>query len=151
MKPKLYGIIHCILVTYAQLLRDKHPNLRIRNATVFKSAIRELSRLGYIELVDAKRGIPAWLPDWMIRTIRRVKYKPIWMPGPKFPDNGFMEDFLRPSMKRGKIVWHHSPSKTANKRWARRRAEAVLQHRAKKKNSHRKRAAAAKARYSTRA
>ena len=66
MKPKLYGLIHAILVLYAQRLRDEYPNLTIRNETVFESAIRELSRLGYIELVDGKRGIPAWVPDGMI-------------------------------------------------------------------------------------
>lgn len=132
MKPKLYGLIHAILVLYAQRLRDEYPNLTIRNETVFELAIRELSRLGYIELVDGKRGIPAWLPDGMIRTIKRVKYEPIWMPGPNFPDSTFMEDFLQPSMKCGKVVWHHSPSKTANKKWAQRRSEAVLQHGAEK-------------------
>jgi hypothetical protein len=115
MKPKLYGYIYHILKAYAQRLRDEYPNLTIRNATVFESAIREFSRYGYIELVDGKRGIPAWLPDRLVRTIKRVKYKPIWMPGPNYPYSGFISDFLRPSMKRGKIVWHHS--KKGNKNW----------------------------------
>lgn len=93
MKPNIYGLIRCILVAYAQGLRDKYPDQTIRNATVFESAIPELSRLGYIELVDGRHGIPAWLPDQMIRTIKRVKYQPIWMPGPNFPDSGLVEDF----------------------------------------------------------
>ena len=129
MKPKIYGLIRSILVAYAQDLRDKYPGLTIRNETVFASAIRELSRHGYIQLVDGRRGVPAWLPEPLVRTLRRVKYQPIWMPGPRFPDSAFVEKYLWPSMKNGEIVWHHSPSKTAHKKWAQRRAEAARQHR----------------------
>lgn len=128
-RSKIYGLIRSILVAYAGGLREKYPGLMIRNEAVFASALRELSRHGYIQLVDGRRGIPTWLTEGLVRTVRRVKYHPIWMPGPRFPDSGFVEKYLWPSMQDGKIVWHHSPSKTAHRKWAQRRAEAIRRHR----------------------
>lgn len=132
--PKLQGLIHCILVRYAQFLRRKYPQLKIRNKDVFASGIREMARLGYIELVDGTKEIPDWLPDWLVRTVKRVKYHPIWMFGPRFPDNALMELRLRPRIKDGRIVWRHTPSKTAHKRWQSiRQATARINRRKRKR------------------
>jgi hypothetical protein len=43
---------------YARRLRHEYEDNTIRNAFVFESAIRELSRLKYIMLVDGKVNIP---------------------------------------------------------------------------------------------
>jgi hypothetical protein len=88
------------------------------------TAIPEMAKHGYIELVDGAKEIPGWVPDSLVRTIKRVKYKPIWLPGPKFPDEPLdMDKYLWPTFEPGEIVWHHATSADANKRWRHCRSE----------------------------
>jgi hypothetical protein len=56
--------------------------MRIRNADVLTSGVKEFARLGYIELVDARTGIHDGLPDFLVEAIKLAK-PPIWIPGPK--------------------------------------------------------------------
>ena len=51
------------------------------------SAVPEFARLGFIELVDARSGIPDSIPDFLVRSIKRAKHQPIWIPGVNFPDD----------------------------------------------------------------
>jgi hypothetical protein len=78
----MHGLLECEFASYANLLRQRYPERIIRNATVFESAICEFSRLGYIQLVDARREIPSDLPEFLVRTIKRMKRQPVWVPGP---------------------------------------------------------------------
>jgi hypothetical protein len=43
----------------------------------------------YIQLIDARKGIPDDLPDRLVITIKGSRRQPIWMPGPNFPDEPF--------------------------------------------------------------
>ena len=54
----MHGLLECTFVDYANLLRAKYPDKTIRNAAVFASGVPEFARLGFIELVDARTGIP---------------------------------------------------------------------------------------------
>lgn len=109
----MHGLLECTFVNYANLLRTKYPDKTIRNAAVFDSAIRECSRLGYIELINSKRNMPANLPKRIVQTLKRVRHFPIWIMGPNFPDDPWsMFDQLRPSMQGDEIVWHHHPSRS---------------------------------------
>src|SRR6476659_6696639 len=97
IQENMYGLVECIFVEYANLLRLKYPNRTIRNAAVFASGVPEFSRFGYIELIDARKGIPEEIPDFLVRTIKRSKRQPIWMPGPNFPDDPFeLHDYMKP-------------------------------------------------------
>jgi hypothetical protein len=119
-----HALIHCILVQYLQHLRAKNPGKRIRNADVFRSAVPTLAGHGYIELVDPAEGIPDWVPDEMVRTLHRRRYRPAWLPGPRFPDDALLLGLLIwPSLDGDHIVWHHKPSETAHQGWSRRRGE----------------------------
>jgi hypothetical protein len=110
--PKLGGYVRSICRMYARRLRHEYKDNTIRNAFVFESAIRELSRLEYIMLVDGKVNIPPWLPEALVYTIKRVKYHPIWMPTLKLLYlDGFMFEILLPTIEDGEIVWHYSPGR----------------------------------------
>ena len=85
IKENMHGLLESLFVQYANLLRSKYPDKTIRNAHVFRSGVKEFARLGYIELVDARTGIPDGLPAFLVRTIKRAN-PPIWIPGPNFPD-----------------------------------------------------------------
>jgi hypothetical protein len=61
--PKLQGYVRSICRMYARRLRHEYKDNTIRNAFVFETTIRELSRLGYIALVDGRINIPPWLPE----------------------------------------------------------------------------------------
>jgi hypothetical protein len=75
--PKLQGYVMSICRMYARRLRQEYKDNTIRNAFVFESTIRELSRLQYITLVDGRINIPSWLPEAVIYTIKRIKHHPI--------------------------------------------------------------------------
>ena len=79
---------------------------------MFLSGVPEFARRGFIELVDARTGIPEGLPAFLVRTIKRAKYQPIWIRGPNFPDDPFdIYEQMKPSMRGDEIVWQHFPSK----------------------------------------
>jgi hypothetical protein len=108
----MHGLLKCTFVDYANQLRTKYPDRTIRNAAVFTSGVPEFARLGFIELVDARTGIPDGIPDRLVRTIRRAKHQPIWIPGVNFPDNAMdIYDQMKPSMRNKEVVWRHIPSK----------------------------------------
>ena len=85
----MHRLLECTFVDYANQLRASYPGQIIRKATVFASGVPEFARLGFIELVDARSGIPEGIPDFLIRTIRRARHQPIWIPGVNFPDDPF--------------------------------------------------------------
>jgi len=111
-RQNLHGLLKkVIFVPYANDLRRRYPGQTIRNAAVFDSVIRECSRLGYIQLVRSKEG-GANLPNLIVRILKRVRHYPIWIMGPNFPDEPMdMLKQLRPSIKDGKIMWHHHPTR----------------------------------------
>ncbi len=93
----MHGLLESTFARYANLLRQKYPGRTIRNAAVFASAVAEFARLGYVELVDARMGIPEGLPDFLVCTIKRVKHQPIWIPGVNFPDQAMdIYDQMKP-------------------------------------------------------
>ncbi len=67
----MHGLLECIIVQYANRLRVKYPGRKIQNAAVFASAIQAFAQYGYIELVNAKTGIPKGIPEFLIDTIKR--------------------------------------------------------------------------------
>src|SRR3974377_1385324 len=48
--------------------------------------------------VDPAVGIPDWVPDAMVRTLRRRGYRPTWLPGPRFLDDGWLSDLIWSSL-----------------------------------------------------
>jgi hypothetical protein len=118
----MHGLLERTFVQYASLLRTDYPDRIIRNAAVFASGVPEFARLGFIELVDARTGIPEGIPDVLVRTIKRAKHQPIWIPGPNFPDDPMdIYEQMKPSMRGDEVVWHHIPSQRRNS-WRRCRA-----------------------------
>jgi hypothetical protein len=108
----MHGLLESTFVDYANRLRANYPDRTIRNAAVIVSGVPEFARRGFIELVDARTGIPEGLPAFLVRTIKRAKYQPIWIPGPNFPDDPFdIYEQMKPSMRGDEIVWRHIPSK----------------------------------------
>jgi tRNA A37 N6-isopentenylltransferase MiaA len=111
IKENMHALLESTLVQYANLLRSKYPDKTIRNADVFTSGVNEFARLGYIELVDARIGIPNGLPAFLVQTIKRAKHQPIWIPGRNFPDEPWeIYDRMQPSMRGDEIIWRHCPS-----------------------------------------
>ena len=112
IQENMHGILECTFVDYANRLRAKYPERTIRNAAVFASGVPEFARLGYIELVDARTGIPDGLPPALVRTIKRAKHQPIWIPGPNFPDDPWdIYEQMKSSVRGGEIIWQHFPAK----------------------------------------
>ena len=114
-RENMHGLLECIFVDYANLLRAKYPGRTIRNAAIFVSGVPEFARLGLIELVDARTGIPEGIPDFVVRTIKRAKHQPIWIPGVNFPaspDDIFKQ--MKPFMRGDEVVWRHIPSQCHN-------------------------------------
>ena len=112
IKENMYGLLESIFSDYASQLRSNYPKQKIRNAAVFSSGVPEFARLGYIELVDARKGIPDGLPAGLVRTIKRVRHQPIWIPGPNFPDEPWdLYEQMKPSMRGNEVVWQHFPAK----------------------------------------
>jgi hypothetical protein len=113
----IYGYLSAVFDHYRRGLKLRYPGMTIRKAMVIESGIRELSRLGWIHLVDSRLGIPPDVPDFLVRSIKRTKHQPIWIPGPHIPecwDEIF--DQLQVSMQGGDLVWHHKPA-TQPSRW----------------------------------
>lgn len=116
-RENTHGLLECIFVDYANLLRANYPGRTIRNAAVFISGVPKFARLGLIELVDARTGIPEGIPDFVVRTIKRTKHQPIWIPGVNFPaspDDIFKQ--MKPFMRGDEVVWRHIPSQCHNAR-----------------------------------
>ena len=114
-RENMYGLLECIFVDYANQLRANYPDRTIRNTAVFASGVPEFARLGLIELVDARTGIRDGIPDFVVRTIKRAKHQPIWIPGVNFPaslDDIFKQ--MKPFMRRDEVVWRHIPSQCHN-------------------------------------
>ena len=112
IKENMHGLLECMFVDYANQLWSTHPERTIRNAEVFASGVLEFARRGFIELVDARTGIPEGIPAFLVRTIKRAKHQPIWIPGENFPDNPMdIYEQMKPSMRGDEIVWQHFPSK----------------------------------------
>jgi hypothetical protein len=115
IRENMHGLLECTFVDYANRLRATYPERTIRNGAVFASGVPEFARLGYIELVDAKASIPGGLPPSLVRTIKRAKHQPIWIPGPNFPDDPWdIFDQMKPSIHADNIVWQHVPAKRRN-------------------------------------
>ena len=111
----MHGLLECTFVVYANQLRTNYPDRTIRNAAVFSSGVPEFARRGFIELVDARTRIPEGLPAFLVRTIKRAKYQPIWIPGVNFPDDPMdIYEQMKPSMRGDEIVWRHIPSRRRN-------------------------------------
>ena len=73
----MFALLKCIFADYANQLRDNYPTQTIRNAAVVASGVPEFARLGFIELVDTRRGIPNHIPGFLVRRIKRAKHQPI--------------------------------------------------------------------------
>jgi hypothetical protein len=118
----MHSLLECTFVDYANQLRASYPGRIIRNAAVFASGVPEFARLGFIELVDARSGIPEGIPNFLVRTIKRAKHHPIWIPGVNFPDDPFdIYEQMKPYMRNNEVVWRHIPSKRPSS-WRRLRA-----------------------------
>ena len=112
IEDNMHGLLECIFVEYANQLRANYPGRIIRNAKVFASGVPEFARLGFIELVNARTGIPEGIPDFLVRTIKRAKHQPIWIPGVNFPDDPWdINEQMKPYMLNDEVVWQHIPSK----------------------------------------
>jgi hypothetical protein len=112
IEDNMHGLLECIFVDYADQLRANYPGRIIRNAKVFASGVPEFARLGFIELVNARTGIPEGIPDFLVRTIKRAKHQPIWIPGVNFPDDPWdINEQMKPYMLNDEVVWQHIPSK----------------------------------------
>jgi hypothetical protein len=110
IRGNMHGLLEALFRQYANLLRPKYPDKTIRNADVFTSGVKEFTRLGYIELVDARTRIPDGLPPGLVRTIKRAKHQPIWIPGPKFPDEPFdLFEIMKPQLSGNEVSWQHCP------------------------------------------
>jgi hypothetical protein len=97
LQANLHGLVESLFKDYARQLRADYPKQTIRNSVVITSAVQEFARLGYIELVDVRLGIPADIPKRLVRTIKRSRHHPIWIPGPGFPDDPWdLYDQMKP-------------------------------------------------------
>jgi hypothetical protein len=130
IKENMHGLLESSFVFYANQLRANYPGRTIRNAKVFASGVPEFARLGFIELVDARSGIPKDIPDFLVRTIKRAKYQPIWIPGVNFPDDPWdINELMKPFMLNDEIVWQHIPSKCRSTWRLRALARAAVERR----------------------
>jgi len=111
VKANLHGYVRAICMTYGMFLRQDYQGIKMRNEEMFGSAIAEMSRLGYIVIVEEKDDVHPWMPEGLVRTIKRVKRFPIWVPSPKMIElhGEWVCDRLKPTLESGKIVWHHTP------------------------------------------
>jgi hypothetical protein len=108
----MHSVLEVIFIDYANLLRRQYPDQTIRNAAVFDSAVKAFSRHGYIQLAPAGRAIPSDLPDFIVRTIKRAKHQPIWVPTGKLPkDLWDIFEQMKPTLHGKKIEWRHTPAR----------------------------------------
>jgi hypothetical protein len=106
----IYPLLEYTLMDYANELRSEYPALKISNALVFEAAISELARRGFIELVDARKGIPAHVSQYHAQRVKRIKRQPVWIPTGKWPD--WSDDILnivRPYMRGNAVAWKYNP------------------------------------------
>jgi hypothetical protein len=111
IRPNMHGYVGAICLTYSMFLRqDCEGRKKPRSAMVFDSAIAEMARLRYIVLVEGKKDISSWMPKYLVRTIKRVRKFPIWVPAPRMMElhGEWLCDRLKPTMENGKIIWHHT-------------------------------------------
>jgi hypothetical protein len=107
----VHPLLENILMYYANELRSEYPELKIRNAVVFKSAILELARRGFIELVDARKCIPAHVSEDDAQRVKRMKHQPVWIPSPRWPDWSMdIHKLLRPYIRDDVVAWKYDPS-----------------------------------------
>ena len=107
----MHGLLECMFIRYAIQLRAEYPNRKIRNATVFASAIPAFARFGYIELVR-KTSIPKYIPWFLIKTIKRSKEDAIWIPSKNFPRHALdLDKEMKPYMEGDAVLWRHCASK----------------------------------------
>jgi hypothetical protein len=107
----MHGLLEHMFVNFANQLRAKYPDKTIRNAAVLVSGVPEFARLGYIQLVDGRKGIPQDLPQLLITTIKRSRHHPIWIPGPNFPDKPWdIYEQMQPYLLGTHVLWLHTPS-----------------------------------------
>jgi hypothetical protein len=109
INENMHWLLESLFVQYANLLRSNYPDKTIRNAAVFASGFQEFARRGYIELVDGRIGIPEGLPLDLVRTIKRAKHQPIWIPGPNFPDDPWDKQ-MKPSSRGDEVVGNTFPA-----------------------------------------
>jgi hypothetical protein len=115
IRENMHGLLESLFVQYANLLRSNHPDKTIRNGEVFASGVQEFARRGYIELVDGRTGMAVGLPLDLVRTIKRAKHQPIWIPGPNFPDDPWdIFKQMKASIHCDEMVWQHFPAKRRN-------------------------------------
>ena len=108
----MFALLKYIFADYANQLRHNYPYQTIRNAAVVASGVPEFARLGLIESVDARRGIPKHVPDFLVRRIKRAKHQPIWIPGVNFADDAMdIYKQIRPFIRNGEVVWRRLRSK----------------------------------------
>ncbi len=108
IKENMFALLKYIFADYANQLRADYPSRTIRNATVLTSGVPALARLGYIELVDARKKIPEHVPDFLARRYRRARYQPIWIPGKNFPRDPLdIFEQIKASMRGDEIIWQH--------------------------------------------
>jgi hypothetical protein len=106
----MHALLECVFVDYANQLRAEYPDRKIRNATVFASAIPAFAHFGYIELVR-KTNIPKGIPDFLINTIKRSKEDAIWIPSKNFPrDPMDLYAEMKPYMRGDTVLWRHQHS-----------------------------------------
>jgi hypothetical protein len=120
VEPKLFRLLLEMLRQYARQLREQNPGVVIRNAAVFESALRQLSKRKYIQVIGGSHDRPDWRTDVFDPLLQRVKNHPIWVPGPNFPgDTWDLFKIMQPSYRNGRIVWRHKPSRkrTARELW----------------------------------
>jgi hypothetical protein len=111
VQANLHGYLRAICMGYGMLLRQEYQGIKIRNEEVWGSAIAEMSRLGYIVLVEKKDDLEPWMHEELVFRLKRVKHSPIWVPGPKMHElyPKLIDNILKPTLENGKLVWHHTP------------------------------------------
>ncbi len=113
IKENLFALLKHVFADYAVQLRAEYPGRKIRNAAVLASGIPEFARLGYIELVDARKKVPEHILDHVAHRIQRAR-QPIWVPGKNFPHNPLdLRHQMLPYMRGNEVLWRHVPSRSA--------------------------------------
>ena len=67
MTENMHGLLRIDVRPICQPAAVKLPGQDHRNADVFTSGVKEFARLGYIELVDARTGIPTGFRRFLSR------------------------------------------------------------------------------------
>jgi hypothetical protein len=112
----MHALLECMFVDYANQLRATYPHRKIRNTTVFASAIPAFAHFGYIKLVR-KTSIPKDIPEFLINTIKRSKEDAIWIPSKNFPRNTFdLYREMKPYMRGDAVLWRHLASENSKDR-----------------------------------